>query len=96
MARTWFVVGIFALAATLGIVGYQGLTYYFYGAWPPVSTGFVWSSVFGPIAPVGWTWIDYLIGWIAGLPLVVWGLVLSYGLFLASDLFRGRDARNLR
>ena len=96
MARAWFVVAIFALAATLGIIGYQSLTYYFYGAWPSVSAGYVWSTLFGPIAPVGWTWIDYLIAWIASLPLVALGLVFSYALFLVSDLFRGRDARNFR
>ena len=96
MARAWFVLAIFALAATLGIVGYQSLTYYLYGSWPAVSTGFVWSKLFGPIGTIGWSWADYLVHWAAGLPLVALGVIFSYILFLLSDAVRGRDARNLK
>jgi hypothetical protein len=97
VARTSFVIGIWVLAASLSIVGYQVLTYYFYQHWPPVSLATGWQEVVGawhlvwdmppnPPDEEGLTWLRRV-------PLVPVGIILSYGLFLLSDVLRGRLGR---
>ena len=96
MARAAFVLGIWILAAALGVVGYQVLTLYFYEQWPSVSLDTGWQDVLG-------TWqmlwnisardTPDALGWFGRVPLVLAGIVLSYLLFLLSDSLRGRSAR---
>jgi hypothetical protein len=97
MARTIFVLGIWTLAASLAILGYQVLTYYFYQYWPPVSLASAWQEVVGawqliwdiPSHPVH----DEDLTWLRQVPLVPAGIILSYGFFLLSDVLRGRFGR---
>jgi len=80
------------MAAACGVIGYQALTYYFYGHWPGVSLDFVVEQVFGEFPILAWPWANRLLSAIGRLPLSVVGFVASYFLLLISDLLRG-DAR---
>jgi hypothetical protein len=96
MARKFFVLGVFVMAGAFGVLGYQCLTYYFYGTWPAVSLGFVWGELFGDFPVLDWTWANYLLLWIGKLPIVGLGIVLSYIILLVSDSLRGRNTRQSR
>jgi len=97
MARASFVIGVWILAGSLSILGYQALTYYFYQHWPPVSLATGWQEVVS-----GWQTVwdmpsqppdeTYMV-WLRRVPLVPAGIILSYGLFLLSDTLRGRIGR---
>lgn len=89
MARKIFILGIFVMAAALGVLGYQGLTYYIYGSWPPVSFGYVWNLLIGELPSPAWPWAKALIRWLASVPIVAVGIALSYVLLLCSDALRG-------
>ena len=93
MARKIFALGIFVMAAALGVVGYQALTLYFYGNWPPVSFQFVYGELFGDLPVLRFTWANDILAVIGKLPVSVFGIVVCYLLLLASDLLRGRDRR---
>jgi len=96
MSRMIFVLGIFSMSAALGVLGYQCLTYYFYGSWPPVSAGYVWGQVFGNIPAQGQGWVNYVLQWLAKVPVVALGLALAYVLLFCSDMLRGRNERPAR
>jgi len=100
MARAAYIAAIWILAISLGILGYQGLTLFFYESWPPVSLGygwdevlFCWHAVFGSFMQPHFPDLPDGLGWVARTPLVLAGIVLSYVLFLLSDSLRGRAAR---
>ncbi|MGA7383182.1 MAG: hypothetical protein WBW81_00310 [Methylocella sp.] len=93
MARTAFILGIWVLAASLGILGYQGLTFYFYQQWPPVSLGFGWRLIFGDVQLIPYRSLLDALNWLGKAPLVLAGVILSYALFLLSDGLRGRSGR---
>ena len=101
MARATFVLGIWVLAASLGILGYQALTLYFYHDWPAVSLAFGWKTFFnnfwwpffGDIGQIRSPSLLDALTWLGTVPLVVGGVVLSYVLFLISDSLRGRAGR---
>lgn len=93
MARTAFILGIWVLAASLGILGYQGLTYWFYQQWPPVSLGLGWRLVFGDSPLISSRTLLDATSWLGTVPLVLVGIILSYALFLLSDSLRGRSGR---
>jgi hypothetical protein len=96
MARKTFVLGIFVMASALGVLGYQCLTYFFYGAWPSVSVGFVWRTLFSYEPILRWSWMKSLAQWISNLPVVGFGIGISYAILLLSDCMRGRTGRPLR
>ena len=105
MARTAFIAGIWVLAASLGVLGYQVLTLYFYRDWPAVSLGYAWQAfadlwhdVFGGLFQLPQTTEPGSLGarslaWLAGQPLTLAGILLAYALFLLSDTLRGRNSR---
>ncbi len=93
MARKLFALGIFAMAAACGVIGYQVLTYYFYGRWPPVSFEYVYGTLFGPLPALGWRWANKLLIAVGKLPVAAVGFALSYLLLLVSDLLRGEANR---
>jgi hypothetical protein len=101
MARATFVLGIWVLAASLGILGYQGLTLYFYHDWPAVSLAFGWQTFFnnfwwpffGDIGKIHSGYLLDVLSWLGTVPLVLAGVILSYALFLISDSLRGRGGR---
>ncbi len=108
MARFLFLLAIWILAITLGILGYQALTWYFYQSWPQVSVGFSWQEVrsswqemFGDfwLIPVHYRFrippgeFQDALDWLGEMPLVPVGMIVSYTLFLLSDALRGRLAR---
>ena len=80
------------MAVACGAIGYQALTYYFYGNWPNVPFDFVVTKIFGGFPMLGWPWANGLWVAIGQLPASVVGLIMSYSLLLLSDLLRG-DAR---
>jgi hypothetical protein len=92
MARKIYVLGIFTMAAACGVIGYQVLTYYFYGGWPAVSFEFVVGEIFGGFPALAWPWADRLLRIIGQLPISIVGFATSFCLLLLSDLLRG-DAR---
>jgi hypothetical protein len=96
MARKTFVVGIFVMAGALGVLGYQCLTYYFYGAWPAVSVAYVWGELFGAWPTLGWHWINGLFQWIGRLSFVAFCIATSYVILMLSDAMRGRSSRQSR
>jgi hypothetical protein len=89
MARKIYVLGIFTMAAACGVIGYQLLTYYFYGDWPAVSFEFVVGRAFGGFPVLAWPWANRLLAMIGQLPVSVIGFAASYCLLLLSDLLRG-------
>lgn len=93
MARKIFILGISVMAAALGVIGYQALTYHFYGNWPAVSSQFVYGELFGDLPALKWSWANDLLLGIGKLPVSAVGILLCYLLLLASDLLRGRDRR---
>lgn len=80
------------MASAFGAIGYQVLTYYFYGAWPVVSFRFVYECVFGNFPVLTWHWADALLADAGKLPAAAVAIIVSYILLLLSDLLRG-DAR---
>ena len=93
MARKVFVLGIFTMASACGVIGYQALTYYFYGNWPTVSFHYVFSELFGDFPVLEWRWEKDLLTWVGRLPVSAVGIVLSYLLLFISDLLRGQGRR---
>jgi hypothetical protein len=93
MARKIFVLGIFAMAASCGVIGYQALTYYFYGDWPATSFEFVFGKLFGAFPTLEWRWENELLAFVGRLPVAAVGIALSYALLLMSDLLHGRNRR---
>ena len=93
MVRKIFVLGIFVMAASCGVIGYQALTYYFYGNWPSASFGFVYGKLFGALPTLEWRWENELLALLGRLPVAAVGIALSYALLLMSDLLRGRTRR---
>ena len=96
MPRKIFVLGILVMAAALGVLGYQFLTHIIYGAWPAVSVSFVWRTLFGDGPTLHESWPRALSQWIGNLPLVGFGIAISYIVLLLSDLTRGRAGRSPR
>ena len=92
MARKIFILAIFTMASACGIIGYQVLTWYFYGNWPSVPFEFVIGKIFAGFPVLPWPWANALWAAIGKLPASVVGFILSYSLLLLSDLLRG-DAR---
>ncbi len=93
MARKIFALGIFAMASACGVLGYQALTYYFYGYWPAVPSYYVFGKLFGGLPVVGWHWVNDLLALIGTVPVAVVGFVISYILLLVSDFLRGEARR---
>ena len=93
MARKIFALGIFAMASAFGAIGYQVLTYYFYGDWPVVSFRFVFERVFGDFPVLAWHWADELLIATGKLPAAVVAIIVCYILLLLSDLLRGEGRR---
>ena len=87
MARTTFVLAVWLLAGSVGVLGYQALTLYFYDNWPAVSLAAAWDALGGSLLwePGG--------RWPMEMPLVLLGVVFSYVMFFVSDLLRGRSGR---
>ena len=83
------------MAAACGVIGYQALTYYFYGDWPSVSFEFVVQKLFGSFPIATWPWANQLLITIGKLPVSVVGLAASYSLLLVSDLLRGAAGRRI-
>lgn len=81
------------MAAACGVIGYQILTYYFYGNWPIVTFDFVVETVFGSFPELAWPWANQLLSALGRLPVSVIGFVASYFLLLVSDLLRGEARR---
>lgn len=90
MARKTFTAGIWILACSLGVLGYQSLTYLIYGTWPAVPVNVLWSKTIGDIPHFGGWIVDGLIGAVTSWPLVGIGIVLSYSMLLWSDVLRRR------
>ena len=95
MARKIYALGIFTMAAACGVIGYQALTYYFYGNWPSVSFEFVVGKLFGGLPERKWSWANDLLVSIGKLPVSVVGFAASYLLLLVSDLMRGAARRGV-
>jgi hypothetical protein len=95
MPRKLFVLAILLLAVTIGVFGFQTLQYLKVGEWPSVSIEFVWESLFGTMSNAArWLPLSAVWHWLGGLPVTVAGLVVSYLVFLASDLLRLRETRS--
>jgi hypothetical protein len=93
MARKIFALGIFVMAAGCGVIGYQVLTYYFYGRWPTASFHFVYVAVFGDFPVLEWHWENDLLALVGKLPVSFVALSVSYALLLLSDFLRGPNRR---
>lgn len=93
MARRLFALGVFTMASGCGVIGYQILTYHFYGHWPSVSFGFVFGALFGAFPVLAWHWGNAVLSALGRLPVSAIAIVLSYALFLLSDVMRGKDQR---
>ena len=85
MARFATILGIWLAALSLGILGYQVLTFYFYDNWPPVTVAYVWGVLFDPLPAEGGGWTGAVSGWFGRLPLLAVGIVFSYLCFLIGD-----------
>jgi hypothetical protein len=85
MTRWIVILGIWLAALSLGIVGFQLLTYIFYHYWQPVTVEFVWGELFGPWPAEGSGWTGEIEAWFGRLPLLAVGIALSYLCFLAAD-----------
>ena len=88
------ILGIWLLAASFGIIGYQALCFYFYGNWPPVAVDFIWQKLFGPWPTAG-GWIGQLLAWCGEAPLFAVGVIIAYITFLWADTLRRREAARL-
>jgi hypothetical protein len=84
------IAGIWILALSFGIIGYQSLTYYFYGYWPPVTVAFIWTHLFGPWAASDVGWVDRAEQWYGNTSLFATGVALTYLCFLLADVSRRR------
>ena len=93
MARKLFVAGVFVMAAAFGVLGYQTLTYYFYGNWPPVSFQFVYEQLFGPLPVMDPGWQNDTVRYVGRQPISLIGFVVCYFLLMFSDLLRGDGRR---
>lgn len=82
MARKWFLLGLFLLAASVGVVGFQVLYYLIVGNWPAVSIALVSGTLLDGHAP-GWRWLGVV-------PVSIAGGILAYLAFLLSDTLRRR------
>jgi len=81
------------MASACGIIGYQALTYYFYGNWPAVSFHYVFEELFGDFPILEWRWENDLLAFVGKLPISLVAIVLSYMLLLLSDMLRGHAGR---
>ena len=85
MARLATILGIWLTALSLGILGYQGLTYLFYGDWPPVTVAYVWGMLVEPWPAEAGGWLGTAEAWFGRLPLMVPGIAFAYLSFLVAD-----------
>ena len=81
------------MAVACGVIGYQALTYYFYGNWPTVSFAYVVGEVVGDFPTARWGWLNAGLAALGKLPFAAVAFVVSYLLLLASDLLRGEGRR---
>ena len=90
MARKLFVLAILLAAGSVGVCGFQLLSYLKTGGWPTVPLGFLWDHVIGHIAfarrlPFQGAW-----EWLSTVPTTIAGIALAYLVFLWSDTLRRR------
>lgn len=90
MARKLFILAIFLMAGSIGVLGYQVGAYLIEGGWPAVSLQFIWVTLFGPIPNTQWMSLGRVWGWFGAVPVTVAGVVAAYALFLISDTLRQR------
>jgi hypothetical protein len=91
MVRRVTILGIWLAALSLGILGYQLLTYYFYDYWQPVTVEFIWGKLFNPW-PTASGWIGGITAWFGRLPLLAVGIAFTYLCFLVADSLPQPDA----
>lgn len=85
MARKLFVLAIFLVAGSIGVVGFQVFYYLIGGTWRAVPL-----QVFGVLPGAQWLPSGPLWRWLGGVPVSLAGLVLGYLVFLVSDTLRQR------
>jgi hypothetical protein len=85
MTRAPTITGIWLTALSLGILGYQALTWIFYDSWPAVTVAFVWSAVFEPWPADSGGWSGAVAAWFGHLPLLAVGIAFAYLVFLVAD-----------
>jgi hypothetical protein len=90
MARKLFVLALFLLAGSVGVLGFQALYLWRIGSWPSVPVAFVWDSLLGTSSVGQWLPFHQAGRWLGGLPVTAAGIVLAYLVFLASDTLRRR------
>jgi hypothetical protein len=93
MARRLHLIGVWLLALSLGVLGYQLLHYLFNGTWPPVSVQYVWMLVLGDFPMPNWALLQLPIRWVISVSLVGLGLILAYAAFITSDILRRKQFR---
>jgi hypothetical protein len=90
MARKLFVLALFLLAATIGVLGFQVFYYLKVGTWQSVPVQEVWDTLFGTLPIAQWAPLHGVWHWLGGLPVTVAGITAAYLVFLASDTLRRR------
>ena len=85
MARKLFVLAVFLVAGSIGVVGFQVLDYLIGGTWPAVPL-----QVFGVLPGAQWLPSGPVWRWLGGVPVSLAGMIVGYFVFLASDTLRQR------
>ncbi len=67
------------ILGSIGIVGFQILTWFRYGEWVPVSNTLVWQRLGGALPDVTWRGIENILLWLFDCPASVTGLILGVG-----------------
>jgi hypothetical protein len=88
MARKFFILAIFLMAGSAGVLGYQVGNYLIVETWPAVPLHILWTTFFGVMSesqrmPLGWVWAR-----LGAVPLMVAGIVVAFVCFLISDTLR--------
>ena len=90
MARKLFILAIFLMACSIGVLGYQVWYFLLQGNWPAVPLQAVWVPLFGPVPNTQWMALGRIWGWFAGVPTAAAGIAAAYAAFLLSDTLRQR------
>lgn len=81
MARKLYVLAIYLMAASIGVIGYQVGDYLIDGTWPSVPIQVTWLTFVGPVSGFRQPALERLWHWFGNLPAVAVSMVLAYVFF---------------
>jgi hypothetical protein len=90
VARKLFLLAILLAAGSVGVFGFQLISYLKSGEWPIVPLVYVWDHLVGQVALARWLPFHGAWEWLGGVPVTIAGVALAYLVFLASDTLRRR------